>query len=188
MKKGWLVLAIALVVILGLAGWLIRGLNDVVILDENVDKSWAQVENQLQRRNDLIPNLVKTVKGYAGQERTVFTEVTKMRSQWEQADSREKKMEAARGMDNLISRLFLVVENYPELKSNQNFLTLQSQLEGTENRIAVERRRYNEAVGVFNAYRRTVFGSLFATMRGLNQPAEYFSVEEGAKEVPQVEF
>jgi LemA protein len=136
----------------------------------------------------LISNLVNTVKGYAGQERTVFTEVTKLRRQWNGAADRAGKIEAAKGMDSALSRLLVVVENYPDLKSNQNFLTLQSQLEGTENRIAVERRRYNQAVATFNTYIRTVFGSFFANMRGLNKPAEYFEAVEAATQVPKVEF
>ncbi|MBL7092112.1 MAG: LemA family protein [Candidatus Omnitrophica bacterium] len=188
MKKGVLILIVAVVFLLGLAGWFIRGLNYVVILDENVNQSWAQVENQLQRRNDLIPNLVNTVKGYAGHERGVFTEVTQLRSQWASAATRGEKITAAREMGGVLSRLLLVAENYPDLKANQNFLTLQSQLEGTENRIAVERRRYNQAVMGFNAYRRTVFGSLFARMRGLIKPAEYFEAEEEAARVPEVKF
>jgi LemA protein len=188
MNKGLVILLVVVVVVIALGGWFIGGLNRVVILDENVNQSWAQIENQLQRRNDLIPNLVNTVKGYAGHERTVFTEVTKMRSQWANAESREDKIAAAQEMKGVLSRLLLVAENYPDLKANQNFLTLQSQLEGTENRIAVERRRYNQAVATFNAYRRTVFGSIFATIRGLNTPAEYFEAEETATEVPKVQF
>ncbi len=127
MKKGILILLVVIVLLLGLGGWFIRGLNYVVVLDENVNQSWAQVENQLQRRNDLVPNLVNTVKGYAAQEREVFTRVTELRSQWAQAGTRVEKITAAREMGGVLSRLLLVAENYPELKSNQNFLTLQSQ-------------------------------------------------------------
>lgn len=188
MKKGMLILIVVVVFLLGLAGWFIRGLNYVVILDENVNQSWAQVENQLQRRNDLVPNLVNTVKGYAGHERGLFTRVTELRSRWAGAESRGEKIAAAREMGGVLSRLLLVAENYPDLKASQNFLTLQSQLEGTENRIAVERRRYNQAVMGFNAYRRTVFGSLFARMRGLVKAAEYFEAEEQATKVPEVKF
>ncbi|MFC1631467.1 LemA family protein [Candidatus Omnitrophota bacterium] len=188
MKKGWIILIVVLLVLFMLGGRLIGGLNQVVILDENVNQGWAQVENQLQRRNDLIPNLVNTVKGYAAQEKEVFTKVTELRSQWGKAQTRGEKIAAAQGMSGMLSRLLLVAENYPELKSNQNFLTLQSQLEGTENRIAVERRRYNQAVMSFNAYKRTVFGSLFASLRGLTQPADYFEAEESAKSVPEVQF
>jgi len=146
------------------------------------------VENQLQRRNDLVPNLVNTVKGYAAHEKEVFTRVTELRSQWGKAATQAEKIEVANQMSSAISRLLLVAENYPDLKANQNFLTLQAQLEGTENRIAVERMRYNREVKVFNAYRRTVFGGMFASMRGLTQPREYFEADESAKGVPVVKF
>lgn len=188
MKKGVLILIIAIVLLLGLGGWFIGGLNRVVILDENVNQGWAQVENQLQRRNDLIPNLVNTVKGYASHEEGIFIKVTELRSQWGKAATRGEKIATAKEMGGVLSRLLLVAENYPDLKANENFLTLQSQLEGTENRIAVERRRYNQAVMAFNAYRRTIFGSMFAGMRGLTKPAEYFEAEEAAKAVPEVKF
>lgn len=188
MKKGLLILIVVVVLLLSLGSWLIGGLNRVVILDENVNQAWAQVENQLQRRNDLVPNLVNTVKGYASHETGLFTKVTELRSQWGKAATREEKIATAREMGGVLSRLLLVAENYPDLKANQNFLSLQSQLEGTENRIAVERRRYNQAVMAFNSYRRTVFGSLFASLRGLTKPTEYFEAEEGATKVPEVKF
>ncbi|MCQ9208156.1 MAG: LemA family protein [Omnitrophica bacterium] len=188
MNKGLLILIVVVVFLLGLGGWFIGGLNRVVKLDEDVNAGWAQVENQLQRRNDLVPNLVNTVKGYAGHEKELFTKVTQLRSQWAGAATRGEKINAAKEMGGVLSRLLLVAENYPDLKANQNFLTLQSQLEGTENRIAVERRRYNQTVRSFNAYRRTVFGSIFAGMRGLTKPAEYFEAEETAARVPEVKF
>ncbi|MFC1577346.1 LemA family protein [Candidatus Omnitrophota bacterium] len=188
MKKVWIVLIAIVVVAVILIGWYIRGLNYVVILDENVKSSWAQVENQLQRRNDLIPNLVNTVKGYAAHEKGLLKEVTRLRSQWSTAATNKQKIEAANGMTGALSRLLLVAENYPDLKANQNFLTLQAQLEGTENRISVERMRYNRAVQVFNSYIRTVFGSFFAARRSLAEPAAYFEVEESAKKVPEVNF
>lgn len=188
MKALWITLGVILLVVIIAGGWFIGGLNHVVRLDEAVNSSWAQVENQLQRRNDLVPNLVNTVKGYAAQEKGIFTEVTRLRSQWAGAKTTEAKIENANAMTSALSRLLLVAENYPNLKSNQNFLALQSQLEGTENRIAVERMRYNNAVKAFNTYRRTVFGSFFASMRGLTQPREYFEVAESAKEVPAVKF
>ncbi|MFH1847866.1 MAG: LemA family protein [Candidatus Omnitrophota bacterium] len=188
MKKLLIALAIVAVLLIGGISWYISGLNYVVILDENVKSSWAQVDNQLQRRNDLIPNLVNTVKGYAAHEEKVFTEVTKLRSQWGKAQTPGQKIETANQMTAALSKLLLVVEKYPDLKANQNFLALQAQLEGTENRIAVERMRYNRAVQVFNSYRRTVFGSFFAARRGLNEPAAYFEAAETAKAVPEVKF
>ena len=188
MKTGLIVLGVIVLVIVIAGGWFIGGLNHVVRLDESVNSAWAQVENQLQRRNDLIPNLVSTVKGYAAHETGLLTKVTELRSQWGQAATREQKMDAANQMSSALSRLLLVAENYPDLKANQNFLALQSQLEGTENRIAVERMRYNNSVKVFNTYRRTVFGGFFASLRGLDQPREYFEVPESAQAVPQVQF
>lgn len=189
MKTLGIVIAVILVLALMIGGWFIGGLNHVVKLDENVNSAWAQVENQLQRRNDLVPNLVNTVKGYASHEKGIFTEVTKLRSQWGQAATREEQMQVANQMSGALSRLLLVAENYPDLKANQNFLALQSQLEGTENRIAVERMRYNNAVKAFNSYRRTIFGGMFASMRGLTEPREYFEATETARtEVPVVQF
>lgn len=187
MKKIWIVLGVILFVIILSIGWFIRGLNTVVMLDENVNQAWAQVENQLQRRADLIPNLVNTVKGYASHEKQLLTKITELRSQWGKATSREEKIKNANQLGAALSKLLLVVERYPDLKANQNFLTLQAQLEGTENRIAVERRRYNQAVQTLNSYIRTVFGSFFASMRGIEK-RPYFKAEEGAKKVPKVEF
>jgi len=188
MKKGLIILIVVVGILLMIGGWLMSGLNRVVILDESITAAWSQVENQLQRRNDLIPNLVSTVKGYASHEQGLFTDITRLRSQWANAGNRGDKIKAAEGLGGAMSRLLLVAENYPDLKANQNFLSLQAQLEGTENRVAVERNRYNRSVRVFNSYIRTIFGSLFATMRGLNKPAEYFQAEAAAKAVPKVEF
>jgi LemA protein len=188
MKMVWKVLIVLGIVLIILSGWVIGGLNRVAIMDENVTASWSQVENQLQRRNDLIPNLVNSVKGYAGHEKNLFTDITKLRSQWAEASSRQDKIKAAEGIEGAVSRLLLVAENYPDLKANQNFLSLQAQLEGTENRIAVERNRYNRSVQMFNSYIRTIAGGLFASLRGLNRPAEYFEAEAAAKSVPKVEF
>jgi len=157
--------------------------NKVQRLDEGVNSAWAQVDTVLQRRYDLIPNLVETVKGYAKQEKDVFTEVTRLRSQWAEAKTQSEKVQAASDMESALSRLMVVVEQYPQLKSNENFLALQSQLEGTENRIAVERRRYNETLQAYNTYVRQIPGSFFA------QPKDaYFKAAEKAKEVPQVKF
>lgn len=188
MKKIWIVLIVVVVVIMIVGGWLLRGLNTPVLLDEQVNSAWAQVENQLQRRNDLIPNLVNTVKGYAAHERGTFTKITELRSQWGKAQTTNEKIGIANEMGGALSKLLLVVENYPELKANQNFLSLQAQLEGTENRIAVERMRYNNTVKTFNAYRRTIFGGLFCNLRGLQEPRVYFEVAETAKVVPTVKF
>jgi LemA protein len=157
--------------------------NKVQGLDEGVNSAWAQVDTVLQRRYDLIPNLVETVKGYAKQEKDVFTEVTRLRSQWGEAKSQADKVAASNQMESALSRLMVVVEQYPQLKSNENFLALQSQLEGTENRIAVERRRYNEALQAYNTYVRQIPGSFFGKTR-----EGYFKAVEEAQKVPQVKF
>jgi LemA protein len=188
MKKIGIVLLIIAGVIIVFGGMVIAGLNRPVILDEQVNNSWAQVENQLQRRNDLLPNLVNTVKGYMEHERGTFEKITELRSQWAKAISTQEKIQTANAITDALSKILMVSENYPELKANENFLSLQVQIEGTENRIAVERMRYNEAVRVFNAYQRTIFGSVFCSLRGLGQPRVYFKADDGAKEVPRVVF
>jgi len=188
MKKIWIVLIVVGVVLFMVGGWFLRGLNTPVLLDEQVNSGWAQVENQLQRRHDLIPNLVSTVKGYMTHEQQTFTKITELRSQWGKAQTRGEKIKAANGLGGALSRLLLVAENYPDLKANQNFLSLQAQLEGTENRIAVERMRYNTAVKTFNAYRRTIFGGFFCGLRNLNDPREYFEIEKGVSAVPKIAF
>jgi LemA protein len=157
--------------------------NKVQGLDENVNSAWAQVDTVLQRRFDLIPNLVETVKGYARQEQGVLTEVTRLRSQWGEAKTPGERAAAGGLLEGALSRLMVVVEKYPELKSNENFLALQSQLEGTENRIAVERRRYNEALQSYNTYVRQIPGSFFGAPRDA-----YFKAEENAKTAPKVDF
>lgn len=188
MSKGIKILLIVIAVVFVLGAFIIGGLNQVVIKHENVAAAWAQVENQLQRRNDLIPNLVDTVKGYMTYERQLLEQITKLRSQWGAAKTTSEKINAAQDMTAALGRLLLVVERYPDLKANQNFLTLQAQLEGTENRVAVERMRYNNAVRDFNRYIRTIGGSIVARIRGLSKPGVYFEAEEAAREVPRVSF
>jgi len=188
MKKIGIILLVIIGVAIVVGGMLIAGLNKPVMLDEQVNNAWAQVENQLQRRVDLIPNLVSTVKGYMEHERGTFEKITELRSQWAKASSTQEKIQTANAITDTLSKILMVSENYPELKANENFLSLQAQLEGTENRIAVERMRYNDAVKTFNAYQRTIFGSVFCGLRGLGQPRVYFKASEGAKEVPKVIF
>ena len=178
--------AIVLIVLL-LGGWFLSTYNGLVIAQEGVDAGWAQVESQYQRRADLIPNLVETVKGFAAQEKEIFIEVTKYRSQWGAAKTQDEKIAAANGMDSAISRLLLVSENYPQLKSNENFLALQAQLEGTENRIAVERMRYNENVRDYNTRLKKMPGSIIAGMYGF-EPKLYFEAEKGSEVAPKVNF
>src|SRR3990167_2793514 len=181
MKKFLIVLGvIALVIILSLVGLY----NGIVSKHETITSSWAQVENQLQRRNDLIPNLVNTVKGYAAHEKTVFEDVTNARSQWAKANTMEEKIKAAPEIDRALARLLLVVENYPNLKADQTFLRLMDELSGTENRIAVERMRYNEAVQDYNITVRRFPGNIVAGIFGYRPATEYFKAEGAAKAAP----
>lgn len=185
MKKILIGLLVVLVVI---AMSFISVYNGMVSKHETITAKWAQVENQLQRRNDLIPNLVNTVKGYAAHEKTVFEEVTRARSQWAQASTVDEKVKAAGAVDAALARLLLVVENYPNLKADQTFLRLMDELAGTENRIAVERMRYNEAVQDYNITVRMFPGNIIAAMFGYRPATEYFKAEEKAKAVPEVKF
>jgi LemA protein len=178
------VVLIAVFVIMGFAGVY----NGIVSKHETIAAKWAQVENQLQRRNDLIPNLVNTVKGYAAHEKTVLEDITNARSQWAKAGSVEEKVKAAGAVDKALGRLLLVTENYPNLKADQTFLRLMDELSGTENRISVERMRYNEAVRDYNVTVRMFPGNVVAGMFGYRVATEYFKAEEKAKTVPEVKF
>lgn len=178
-------------------GWGVSIYNGLVSADEAVKSGWSQVENQYQRRYDLIPNLVETVKGFARQEREVLENVTNARARVGQMTVTPEVLnnpqafaqyqQAQDGLGSALSRLLAVVENYPQLRSNENFLTLQSQLEGTENRIAVERRRFNEAVRSFNTRIRSFPASVIAGMSGFTE-AQYFEATSEASEAPQVRF
>jgi len=183
-------LALLAVMFLGAAvvgGCAYTGYNKAVTIDENAKSAWAQVENVLQRRYDLIPNLVETVKGYTKHEEKVFTDIAQARTKYFSAGSRNEKIAASGGIERALSRLLVLRETYPELKAQENFLRLQDELAGTENRIAVERKRYNDAVKTLNAYRRRMLGSIWCGWAGVEE-AEYFKVEEAAKEVPKVDF
>ena len=191
MKNLLIVLAVIVVLLLMGFGWYQSGYNQMIGLNQQVKSSWAQVENQLQRRFDLIPNLVNTIKGYAAHEKGILEEVTRLRSQWGHAQTSEsvqQKVDAANALTGALSRLLMVSENYPNLKADTSFLALQSQLEGTENSIAVERMRYNQAVQLFNTYQQSLFGSFFASMTHLTQQAVYFKTEEKANAAPVVNF
>ncbi len=190
--------AILVLLVLIVAAVVVSGLNRVVTLDERVTAAWAQVENQYQRRMDLIPNLVETVKGVAGFEKETYTAVTEARAKAGQIRvtpdtlsdpaALARFQEAQGQLGSALSRLLVTVENYPQLKANENFQTLQAQLEGTENRIAVERMRYNEAARAFNTYIRKIPGTLWAAIRGLSEPKAYFEAEATAAEPPRVNF
>jgi LemA protein len=201
MKRGTIILlaivGVILVIGFSLVGWWTRTYNSFVTLDEGVKQSWSQVQNQYQRRSDLIPNLVEVVKGYAAHESKVFTEVAearagvgKMTVTAEVLNDPQlfQKFQAAQGaLSSALSRLLAVAENYPQLKANENFLQLQSQLEGTENRIAVERKRFNEVVQEYNTRIRLFPGSIIAGMQGFVQKP-YFEAEAGANKAPKVTF
>jgi len=187
MRTGLIIIAAVIFFIVVCILWFIGAYNSLIRLSESVDTSWAQVENQYQRRADLIPNLVNTVKGVKDFEQETYLAVTEARSKWADAKTREDQIEAARGMDSAISRLLLVAENYPNLKANENFLNLQAQLEGTENRIAVERGRYNDVVRAYNIKIKRIPTIIVARMFGFDEK-EYFQVEEGKEEVPLVSF
>ena len=191
MSKGWKIFLIVLVIFLfsvsGSIGWGIAQYNKVITMDEQVKAQWAQVENQLKRRYDLIPNLVETVKGYAKHEKELFENIAEARTKYFQAKTVGAKIQASRGLEGVLSRLLLLKEAYPELKANESFLKLQDSLEGTENRIAVERKRYNDAVRALNTYRRTVFGRFFASLAGVGE-AEYYEIPTAEKATPKVKF
>lgn len=185
MKK--ILIVVAALIVVTVVGF-ISVYNGIVTKHETITAKWSQVENQLQRRNDLIPNLVNSVKGYAGHEKTVFEEVTAARSQWAKAGTLNDKVKAAGAVDAALGRLLLVAENYPNLKADQTFLRLMDEFSGTENRIATERMRYNEAVKDYNIAVRVFPGNLIAGMSGFRPATEYFKAEEKAKMVPEVKF
>ncbi|HUM04461.1 MAG TPA: LemA family protein [Terriglobales bacterium] len=162
--------------------------NTLVTKDQAVKAAWSQVDIVLQRRADLIPNLVETVKGYAQQEQTVFGDIAKARSALLSAGTPEQKMAANQQLDGALGRLLLIVENYPQLKSNENFMRLQDELAGTENRIAVERKRYNDALQDYNTYLLKFPNNIFAGYAGYKQNDAYFRAEEGSRQAPKVDF
>lgn len=196
MKKGYIVLIVIGVVILAIFLWFRGSYNGMVKMNEQVSAQWSNVENQYQRRLDLIPNLVNTVKGYATHEQQTLTDVVNARAKatqtqinFEQLDEATmQKLNRTQGeLSSALSRLMAISESYPDLKANQNFLELQAQLEGTENRIAVERRKFNESVRNYNAYIRQFPKNIIAGMFGFS-PKPYFEATTGAEQAPKVEF
>jgi LemA protein len=192
MSKGLIVVIVVLVLVLvcGLVffGQYVGVKNTLVTKNEAVKAAWSQVDIVLQRRADLIPNLVETVKGYAQQEVTVFGDIAKARSALLSAGTPQAKIAANGQLDGAIGRLLVVVENYPQLKSNENFLRLQDELAGTENRIAVERKRYNDTLQDYNTYVQQFPNSIFAGWAGFKVNDAYFAASEGARQVPKVNF
>lgn len=196
MKKTWIILGIIAVVIILIYSSVKGTYNSMVTMDEGVSASWAQVENVYQRRADLIPNLVNTVKGYAAHEQETLQSVIEARSKATSVTIDPNNMDpqslqqfqaAQDGLSSALSRLMVVVERYPDLKANQNFLDLQAQLEGTENRIAVERRKFNESARAFNTYIRKFPKNIYASVFNFEAKA-YFEAEKGAEKAPEVTF
>jgi len=188
MKVGIVILVVLLILAFVLGSAYISRRNQMAIKREAVNAAWAQVDVVLQRRADLIPNLVQTVKGYAVQEQTVFGDIAAARAALVGAKTPQDKIAANGQLDSALSRLLVIVENYPQLKSNENFMRLQDELAGTENRIAVERRRYNDAVQDYNTYISLFPNSLVASIGGFARNDAYFKTEEGARQAPKVNF
>lgn len=182
----WLIGIIAVVVLLGL--WLVGTYNGLVGKDQNVKQNWAQIENQLERRYDLIPNLVETVKGYARHEKELFENVAAARSAWAGAAGVSNKVKAANQVEGFLGRLIAVAENYPVLRASENFRALQDELAGTENRIAVARMRYNDSVQDYNTSAKTIPTVFFVKLFGFDREKDFFAAKQEAKEAPKVKF
>ena len=190
--KIWIVLVAILIVIfliaIGVFRWYMNGYDKAVNLKEGAEKAWADIDSDLQRRLDLVPQLVSTVQGYAEHEKELFENIAKSREKYFQTGNRADRIEASNQLSGFLSRLLMLQENYPQLKASENFRDLQAQLEGTENRITVSRKRYNDAARLLNSYTRQFFGSFFCKRAGVEQ-VDYFEATEQAKtEVPKVEF
>src|SRR6202521_2935728 len=188
MKRAWTAVAVLGVVAVAIGLMYVGRRNQMVVKSQAVEAQWHQVDVDLQRRADLIPNLVETVKGYAAQEQTVFGDIAKARSALLSAQSPSERIAANAQLEGALGRLLLIVENYPQLKSNENFLRLQDELAGTENRIAVERRRYNDTLKDYNIYVQQFPNSVFASSLGFKPNTAYFAATEGSREVPKVNF
>jgi len=188
MGKGLIAIIVLVLIALLAFGQYVGVRNTLVQKNEGVKSAWSQVDVVLQRRADLIPNLVETVKGYAQQEQTVFGDIAKARSALLSAGSPQQKIAANQQLDGALGRLLAVVENYPQLKSNENFLRLQDELAGTENRIAVERKRYNDTLQDYNTYVQMFPHNIFAGWAGFKPNDAYFAASEGSRQVPRVNF
>jgi LemA protein len=188
MKTGIVVLVVVAVVALVFGGMYVSSRNQMVTKNEAVKSAWAQVDVVLQRRADLIPNLVETVKGFAAQEQTVFHDIAAARSALLGAQTPADKIAANGQLDGALGRLLLIVENYPQLKSNENFLRLQDELAGTENRIAVERKRYNDTLQDYNTFIGLFPNNIFAGWAGFQRNNAYFAATEASREAPKVQF
>jgi LemA protein len=188
MKVGIGIVAAIVIIALIVGGMYVSSRNQMVALNETVKSNWAQVDVVLQRRADLIPNLVETVKGIAAQEQTVFGDIAKARSALLGAQTPTDKIAANGQLDGALGRLLAIVENYPQLKSSENFLRLQDELAGTENRIAVERKRYDDALQAYNTFILQFPNNIFAGWAGFHRNDAYFAASEASREVPKVQF
>jgi LemA protein len=188
MGKALIVIGVLVLIVLIAFGQYVGVRNTLVDKNEAVKSAWSQVDIVLQRRADLIPNLVETVKGYAKQEQTVFGDIARARSALLSPGTPEQKIAANRQLDGALGRLLLIVENYPQLKSNENFMRLQDELAGTENRIAVERKRYNDTLQDFNTYVQQFPHNIFANWAGFKPNNAYFTASEGSRDAPKVNF
>jgi len=186
--KALIVVLVIIVLLFAVGGSYVGAKNQMVAKNESVKSAWSQVDVVLQRRADLIPNLVETVKGYAKQEQTVFGDIAKARSTLLSASNPSEKIAANQQLDGAIGRLLAIVENYPQLRSNENFLRLQDELAGTENRIAVERKRYNDVLQDYNTYIGQFPNSIWANMAGFKRNEAYFAASESSRQVPKVDF
>ena len=187
MKNKWMWWGIPLGIILLIVMWYIATYNSLIRLNEEVNNKWAQVETQYQRRVDLIPNLVSTVKGVAGFEKSTLEEITRLRSQWQTAPTVEQKVSTANQIETALSKLLVIAENYPQLTATKNFQSLQDELANTENKVAVERGRYNDAVRNFNARIKT-FPTNFVARNLDYTDKTYFNAKAGAENAPEVKF
>jgi LemA protein len=188
MSKGLIVIIVLVVIALFAFMQYVGVRNTLVTKNEAVKAAWSQVDIVLQRRADLIPNLVETVKGYAQQEQTVFGDIAKARSALLSAGTPSDKIAANQALDGALGRLLAISENYPQLKSNENFMRLQDELAGTENRIAVERKRYNDALQDYNTYIQHFPNNIYAGWAGFKPNEAYFTATEGSRVVPKVNF
>jgi LemA protein len=188
MKTGVIILIIIVILAIWFGSTFVGHRNEMVRKRETINSAWAQVDVVLQRRADLIPNLVETVKGYAGQEQKVFGDIAAARAALMGAKTPADKIAANGQLDGALSRLLVIVENYPQLKSNENFMRLQDELAGTENRIAVERKRYNDAIQDYNTYIGLFPNNIVASLSGFTRNDAYFKAEEGSRTAPKVNF
>lgn len=187
MKPVWIVLGVIALAVVVVGGTFVSKWNQLVTMDTDIKAKWAQVENQLQRRADLIPNLVETVKGFAAQERTILEAIANARARMAGAGSVQDRITASNELSSALSRLLVVVENYPQLKSDATFIRLMDELAGTENRLSVERKRYNDTVQVYNVAVRQFPGGLIASLLGFREHP-FFEAPPAARQVPQVRF